>query len=171
MINVRIYWGFFLFPTCKSSSQSNFQREVCGLCGAIWWTEKSVHFTVGLREKLSLFGMCVSEYRRFVSDDMTRYVNESVVTCLGYRVCPAGCGGGETAVHSGPFTTGRLQGEEHVHQPAHDPSGVSPGRGEARHRGVGGGVVVGERCTHGPMRSRAAQRRSQEEKRIVAFSN
>lgn len=63
--NNRIYWDFFLFPTCKSSS--NFQREVCGLRSAICWTEKSVHFTVGLHEKLSLLGMCVSEYRCFVS--------------------------------------------------------------------------------------------------------
>lgn len=38
---------------------------------------------------------------------------------LNCCLCP-GCRGGKAAVHSGPFITGRLQGEEHVHKPAHD---------------------------------------------------
>ncbi len=41
-----------------------------------------------------------------------------------------GCRGGEAAVHSGPFITGRLQGEEYVYKPAHDTTRDSTGWGE-----------------------------------------
>lgn len=42
----------------------------------------------------------------------------------------AGCRRGEAAVHSGPFITGRLQGEECVYKAAHDTPGDAAGRGQ-----------------------------------------
>lgn len=53
----------------------------------------------------------------------------NISVCLCVCVHP-GCRGGEAAVHSGPFITGRFQGEEHVHKPAHDTTRDSTGWGE-----------------------------------------
>lgn len=143
MINVRIYWDFFSCFPPASQARRVTSREKCVACVAPSGGLKSLLiFTVGLHEKLSLFGKCVSEYRCFVSVNM----GHDPVT-----VCVLQAAEVErqlsTQVHSlrDDFREKSMSTSQHMTR-------LESLQAEVRPATAGwGGVVVGERCTYGPM--------------------